>query len=400
VNSFYRRRLVRAFLVVLSTATLLAALAFLDRRSDEGLQAQLVARPDSASAAPAEGFTRAEGPQPFTFPEDHGPHPDFQTEWWYYTGNLETESGRHFGYQLTFFRRALLPPDQRVERSSDWATDQVYLAHFTLTDVSAGRFQAFERFARGAAGIAGAQSPPYRVWLQDWSVEQVDAGAGQLGVYRLRAAEQRVSLDLLLTDTKGPVLQGERGYSRKGPEPGNASYYISQTRLATEGTVRVGGESFAVSGLSWMDHEFSTSALSQGQVGWDWFALQLIDGRELMVFHIRREDGSADPFSSGTLILQDGSTQHLQREDFRIVPQGTWRSPHTRADYPSGWRVTIPSAGLELEIEPYLADQELNVSYSYWEGAVRISGQSVEGPVEGNGYVELTGYAGSLAGEF
>jgi predicted secreted hydrolase len=384
---------------------LLAALALFNRRNDEGLKAQLVARPDAAAAAPVEGYARAEGPQPLVFPQDHGPHPDFQTEWWYYTGNLETESGRHFGYQLTFFRRALLAPDQRVDRASDWAADQIYLAHFTLSDVTAGRFQAFERFARGAAGIAGAQSPPYQVWLQDWSVEQVDAdviraGIDPDGVYRLRAAEQGISLDLLLTDTKGPVLQGERGYSRKGPEPGNASFYISQTRLASLGTVQAGGESFAVSGNSWMDHEFSTSALSEGQVGWDWFALQLDDGSELMVFHIRRADGSADPFSSGTLILPDGNTQHLSREDFQIDPQGTWRSPHTGAEYPAGWRVAVPAAGLSLEIEPYLADQELNVSYSYWEGAVRISGQSGGLPVGGSGYVELTGYAGSLEGEF
>lgn len=401
MNSNYRRkRLIHAILVAISAAALLGALAILNQRDGEELRARLVALPDSAAAAPAEGFARADGPQPLTFPEDHGPHPDFQTEWWYYTGNLETDNGRHFGYQLTFFRRALLPPTQRVERASDWAADQVYLAHFALTDVSAGRFQAYERFARGAAGIAGAQSPPYRVWLQDWSVEQVEAVAGQPDVYRLRASEQGVSLDLLLTDIKGAVLQGERGYSRKGPQPGNASFYISQTRLVSEGFVQAGGERFAVSGLSWMDHEFSTSALSAGQVGWDWFALQLSDGRELMVFHIRREDGSPDPFSSGTLILEDGRTQLLRREDFRIEPLDTWRSPHSGAEYPSGWRVTVPTVGLVLEVEPYLADQELNLSYTYWEGAVRISGQSAEGPLEGNGYVELTGYSGSLEGEF
>jgi predicted secreted hydrolase len=282
-----------------------------------------------------------------------------------------------------------------VERASDWGTDQVYLAHFTITDVSAGRFQAFERFARGAAGIAGAQSPPYRVWLEDWSVEQVGED-----LYRLQAAEGEARLELLLTDTKGPVLQGERGYSRKGPEPGNASFYISQTRLASEGTIQVGGGSFTVTGQSWMDHEFSTSALSEGQVGWDWFALQLNDGSELTVFHIRRADGGADPFSSGMLVLPDGSTRLLTREDFQIDPDGAWRSPHTGAEYPAGWQVAVPSAGLSLQVEPYLADQELNVSYSYWEGAVRISGESSAGPVEGSGYVELTGYAGSIEGEF
>jgi predicted secreted hydrolase len=394
MNGFFTGRKARAILF-LGAVLLLAALVILDRRDGEGLGARLVARPEPASAAPVEGFARAEGPQPLVFPEDHGPHPDYQTEWWYYTGNLETADGRHFGYQLTFFRRALLPPDQRVDRLSEWGTDQVYLAHFTLTDVAAGRFQAFERYARGAAGIAGAQSPPYRVWLQDWSVEQTGPDE-----YRLQASEGDIHLDLLLSDTKGPVLQGDQGYSRKGPEPGNASFYISQTRLASRGTVQVAGETFDVQGSSWMDHEFSTSALSAGQVGWDWFALQLDDGSELMVFHIRRDDGSPDPFSSGTLVQPDGSTRHLSQEDFKIETAGSWRSPHTGADYPSGWRVTIPSAGLSLEIEPYLADQELNVSYSYWEGAVRIAGQAGGKPVQGSGYVELTGYAGSIEGEF
>jgi predicted secreted hydrolase len=395
VNPIFRRRSIFIILLVLFAGASLAGLAIFNRSNGEGLKAELVRRPVAAAAAPAEGFARAEGPQGLAFPKDHGPHPDFQTEWWYYTGNLEAEDGRHFGYQLTFFRRALLPPDQRVERASDWGTDQVYLAHFTITDVSAGRFQAFERFARGAAGIAGAQSPPYRVWLEDWSVEQVGED-----LYRLQAAEGEARLELLLTDTKGPVLQGERGYSRKGPEPGNASFYISQTRLASEGKIQVGGGSFTVTGQSWMDHEFSTSALSEGQVGWDWFALQLNDGSELTVFHIRRADGGADPFSSGMLVLPDGSTRLLTREDFQIDPDGAWRSPHTGAEYPAGWQVAVPSAGLSLQVEPYLADQELNVSYSYWEGAVRISGESSAGPVEGSGYVELTGYAGSIEGEF
>jgi predicted secreted hydrolase len=377
----------------------MAALGSLVIQGQEApVQAELVRGPEGRAGEAeqgAEGYARAEGPQPLRFPEDHGAHPDFQTEWWYYTGNLESGDGRHFGYQLTFFRRALLPPDDRPARASHWATNQVYLAHFTLTDVAGERFQAFERYARGAAGLAGAQSPPFRVWLRDWSVEQVEPG-----LYRLRAAQEGVQLDLLLADTKGPVLQGERGYSRKGPEPGNASFYISQTRLETDGTVQTPAGSSRVSGLSWMDHEFSTSALSAGQVGWDWFALQLDNGYELMVFHLRREDGQVDPFSSGTLIAPDGSTQALSRDDFTIETLARWQSPHTGADYPAGWRVSIPAAGLDLAIEPYLADQELNVSYSYWEGAVRIQGEQAGQAVSGNGYVELTGYAGSITGEF
>ncbi len=351
-----------------------------------------------AQAAPADvsGFARADRPRPFVFPADHGPHDDTQTEWWYYTGNLTAETGEHFGFQLTFFRRALTPPDQRVQRDSAWGTDQVYMAHFALTDVNGGQHDSFERLARGAAGIAGAQAEPYRVWLEDWEVTAEGVG----GSARLRAAAGEAMLDLVLTDLKSPVLQGDQGYSRKGPEPGNASYYVSRTRIASEGTVTSRGKTFRVAGLSWMDHEWSTSALGAEQAGWDWFSIQLDDDTELMVFQLRRADGSVDGFSSGTLIAADGATQTLAPGDFQIQPTGRWRSPHTGAAYPSGWTLTVPAADLRLEITPWLADQEMQVSYTYWEGAVRVTGTSGPKAVQGNGYVELTGYAGSMQGEF
>ena len=291
-------RLTRTLLVLsvvaLVSAGVWAGWRTLSRRTEPAVRSQIVAPiPDIA------GFARADGTRPFDFPADHGPHLDFQTEWWYYTGNLETADGRAFGYQLTFFRRALIPPGDRQQRASDWAADQVYMAHFAVTDVAENDHRAFERFSRGAAGLAGGSSPPYRVWLEDWRVEQNGEDAD---VVRMVAAEGDVALDLQLIDRKGPVLQGERGYSRKGPDPGNASYYYSQTRLDTTGTVRIRQTSFDVAGWSWMDHEFSTSALAPNQVGWDWFALQLNDGSELMVFQIRRSDGTIDPFSSGTII--------------------------------------------------------------------------------------------------
>jgi predicted secreted hydrolase len=361
---------------------------------------QLQARLIVAADEPA-GYLRAEGPLPLEFPEDHGPHPDYQTEWWYYTGNLKAEDGRHFGYQLTFFRRALVPPELRAERSSEWAADQAYMAHFALTDVAGGRYQAFERFSRGAAGLAGAQASPFRVWLEDWSVEEMGRDT-----VRMRAAQrdagsgQRVAIDLVLTDLKGPVLQGDQGYSAKGPQPGNASYYYSMTRLATSGTVEAGGTTFAVAGLSWMDHEFSTSGLAADQVGWDWFSLQLDDGSELMLFELRKEDGTIDTFSSGTFIASDGSTRHLSRDEFEIRVEDTWRSPQTGATYPAAWTIEVPSLELVLDIVPHLADQELIVSYAYWEGAVRMEGQRAASPVHGDGYVEMTGYAGSMQGQF
>lgn len=343
----------------------------------------------------AEGFERAYQPIPLEFPADHGSHPGYLTEWWYYTGNLDTVSGQHFGYQLTFFRRALIPPTERTNRSSAWATDQIYLAHFALTDVSANKFHAYERFARGAAGLAGATSPPFKVWLHDWKVEQISENE-----YQLHASEESLTLDLYLRDIKGPILNGNAGYSQKGNQPGNASIYISQTRLETNGTIQINQAKYDVTGLSWMDHEFSTSALSEDQVGWDWFSFQLDNGSEIMLFYLRKQDGSIDPFSSGTYIGPDGIPLHLTLNDFSIEVLDTWRSPHSKAEYPSRWRVQVPSMNIDLEVNPYIPDQELNLTFTYWEGAVNFQGVQNGETILGNGYVELTGYSGAFAGDF
>ncbi len=381
------------WIVVVLLGAAAIALLWQERR-----EPQVQARVQGAvQAADASGFARAAGPQPLSFPADYGPHPDFQTEWWYYTGNLAGEDGRHFGYQFTIFRRAMLPPDQRAERASDWNADQVYMGHFALTDVDGQRFHAFERLARGGADLAGAQAEPYEVWLEDWRVEDVP---GRPGVTRMQAAAGDVAIDFLLTDTKGPVLQGDQGYSQKGPDPGNASFYYSLTRLATEGTVSVGDSVYPVTGLSWKDHEYSTSALAPNQMGWDWFALQLDDGSELKAFHIRQDDGSIDPFSAGSFVDPDGAVTYLSRDDFQIEVDKTWRSPRSGGEYPTRWTLTVPSLDLRLELEPWLADQELNVSYNYWEGAVKVTGERAGQPVSGNGYVEMTGYAGSMQGQF
>ena len=365
-------------------------------RAPRQLGASLVA---AAAPGDASGFARADGPRPLAFPQDHGPHENFQTEWWYYTGNLTADTGERFGYQLTFFRRALLPPEQRASRPSAWAAEQVYMAHFALTDAAGGEHHSFEKLGRGAAGLAGAQAVPFRVWLDDWLVEETTGGSNGSPA-RLRASAEDISLDLTLRDLKGPILQGDRGYSRKGPEPGNASYYYSLPRIATSGTVTVGDQTFKVDGLSWMDHEFSTSALGVDQAGWDWFSLQLDDGSDLMVFQLRRADGSLDPFSSGTLIAPDGSTRALGPGDFGLETTAQWRSPRTGVTYPSGWVLTVPAVDLRLTITPLLADQEMNVSYAYWEGAVKTDGAVGGKPVSGNGYMELTGYAGSMQGQF
>lgn len=335
-----------------------------------------------------EGFERAYAPRPFHFPEDHGPHPGFRTEWWYWTGNLQTQDGRAFGYQFTLFRSALAP--EAPERASAWGTRQVYLGHFTISDVKGGRFHASERFSRAALGLAGAQAEPFRVWLEDWQVKAVDGGVFPL---RLSATAGGVSLELTLEEGKPPVLQGKDGLSQKGPEPGNASYYYSLTRMPSRGTVTVDGQAYPVTGASWMDREWSTSALGPNQVGWDWFSLQLSDNTELMYYQLRRTDGSADPFSSGTFVPASGAPVHVTREDVRVEVLDTWKSPGSGATYPAKWRLSVPSQQVELTLTPLLADQELPVSFRYWEGAVRLEGTHAGQPVTGRGYVELTGYA-------
>ncbi len=350
-----------------------------------------------APMAPVEGqFARAEGLREFSFPLDHGPHPDFQTEWWYYTGNLETVEGRRFGYELTFFRRALTPQPESADDGSDWRANQVYLAHFALSDIETQEFHYQENISRGAAGLAGSKGAPvYEVWLEDWSVREVGAGR-----YTLNANSEGYGLELELTDLKGPILQGDRGYSQKGSENGNASYYISQTHLESSGKLRIGEEIWDVNGLSWMDHEFSTSALSAGQVGWNWFAIQLDDGSELMLFTLQRENGSLDPFNAGTIIKTDGTTHALGSADFKIDVRETWRSPHSGAEYPDEWVITIPNEEIRLNVKSLMPDQELNTFITYWEGAVEIQGERNGVPVSGFGYVELTGYAQSMQGKF
>ncbi len=344
----------------------------------------------SGGEASTAGFARATEPGALAFPDAFGPHPAYQTEWWYYTGNVETAEGRPFGYQFTIFRRSLVP-DAPTRRSA-FAAQSVYMAHFTVTDGAAAGFYENERFQRGGAGVAGAQAEPYRVWLDDWSVEEV--GPDQ---YRLRARADEVAVDFTLRSLKPPALHGLAGLSPKSAERGNASYYYSQTRLDTAGTVTVRGEPFAVSGLSWKDHEYGTSSLADNAVGWDWFSLQLSDGRELMFFQIRTAEGGIEPASSGSLVLADGSVRPLARDEVRIEVLDTWESPETGGRYPSRWQLSVPSEGIELTLVPLIPDQELNVSAVYWEGAVRAEGTVRGAPLEARGYVELTGYAGSRA---
>ena len=334
-----------------------------------------------------EGFARALAPRDFVFPPDHGPHPEFRTEWWYYTGNLVAENSRRFGYQLTFFRTALTP--QPPDRDSNWATNQVYMAHLALTDVGRQNFHHFERFSRGSLGLAGAKAEPFQVWLEDWSAT---GGPGEPFTMKLKAQQDGVAIELLLESLKPVVLQGQNGLSQKSASPGNASYYYSMTRLQTSGVVQVAGESFQVNGTSWLDREWSTSALGEDQVGWDWFSLQLDDQRELMYYQLRLRDGRPDPMSSGVLVGAAGATRRLKPENIEISVLEHWQSETSGAKYPAKWRIDLLEEKLSLEISPLVSDQELQTTIRYWEGAVAVQGKQENTQVTGHGYVEMTGY--------
>lgn len=327
------------------------------------------------------------------FPRDLGPHNDFQTEWWYYTGNLETADGRLFGYQLTFFRRALSPPGKAVAGTdaASWRSAQIFSAHFALSDITDGAFYPTERFSREAVGLAGATAQPYAVWLEDWSVRQTEDNA-----VALDARTQGTAVHVKLTQTLPPVLQGDDGLSVKSGQRGNASYYYSLVRQQTQGTVTINGKDFAVTGLSWGDHEYSTSALGADDAGWDWFSLQFENGTALMICQIRKKDGRVSPFSNGSFIARDGAVTHLALSDWRLETTDTWTSRESGATYPVGWKLDIGRLGLKLAGVALLRNQELRLSTTYWEGAAAFAGQVQNAPIKGRGYVEMTGYSRAL----
>jgi predicted secreted hydrolase len=340
-----------------------------------------------------EGYARATGLRKFEFPRDHGPHPRYRIEWWYFTGNLANGDGRRYGFQFTLFRRAVSPspPDS----ASPWSTNQIYLAHAALVDVTAGSFQYDERFARGALGLAGVESEPFRAWLEDWQVEEVPSPQQCRECFQVRIAVQASSfaLDLSLRNTKPPVLHGREGLSAKGHRPGNASYYYSHSRLDTSGTIRQGRFSHLVRGSSWFDHEWSTSSLEPEQSGWDWFALQLDDSTEIMLFRLRHRSDPAADYLYGSYVDPDGQLTPLKGDDFRIRIEKSWRSPRSGATYPAAWRISLPQLDIVLNVRPRLADQEMQTSFRYWEGAVDVRGERDGTVIAGEGYVELTGYA-------
>jgi len=359
------------------------------------------------------GFERALAPVPLEFPRDHGPHPRFRSEWWYFTGILQTPAQvaprRRFGYQLTIFRQGLQPDP--APRASAWATGNIYMGHLAISDLDGApgrpRFHAYQRFARDGLALAGARAAPFEVWVDDWRVAGPADGTATFPLtLRARAAVgdqmgdapgpspaiPEASLELVASAGRGPILQGERGLSRKGPGPGNASYYHSFTRLPTQGTLTLDGQSFPVSGTSWLDREWSTSALDAAVVGWDWSGLRLDDGRDVMVYKLRTAAGAAAAESRATLIDPDGRTHLFGPDAFTLAPLGQWRSADGEARYPADMRLQIPAASVDLTITPLLADQELLLAVRYWEGAVAVAGVDEGRAVSGSGYLELTGY--------
>jgi predicted secreted hydrolase len=324
----------------------------------------------------------------YQFPRDHFNHPDYRTEWWYYTGNVKASDGRRFGFELTFFRQGVT---RDPARNGVWDLRDVYFAHLALSDLDRGKFYHSERSNRSGPGIAGVSESDGRIWNGNWEIRW--QGDDQ----KLQAIDDRFALHLVMHSEKPPVIHGENGVSQKGQNAGEASHYISLTRLATSGSIDLNGAKLDVTGIAWMDHEFFTDQLEQDQAGWDWLSLQLDDKTEVMIFHLRRKDGSIDPHSAGTYIDTSGKTISLDSKDFVLHPDGdTWTSPETRATYPIHWKIEIPRLKIELDATTPLASQELvtqgKFAPTYWEGAITLNGTRGGKPLAGVGYLEMTGY--------
>lgn len=363
---------------------------------------------------PSGGFARVHRKKDFIFPEDHGPHLKYKHEWWYFSGNLHTDLGRRFGYQLTIFRIglksefSLANTSRAAKKSKDvyqskWRSNHVYMAHFAVTDISEKRFYPFQKISRGNIGLAGSQyytNPDPRIdennlklWVDNWSVESLSDSVFPL---RIKASSGDVSINLAITQSKPVVLNGYEGMSLKGSETGNASYHYSIPRLETQGEIELEGFKHKVKGKSWFDREWFTSAFTNAITGWDWFAIQLEDDREIMIYYLRNQDNAKTKHSGGTIIERDGKYKKLDANDITMVVKGYWKSQKTGISYPAGWKIAIPSHSIEMLITPLVEDQELDFIPRYWEGAVRVSAVDQSGnrrkPVTGFGYVELVGY--------
>ena len=327
----------------------------------------------------------------YEFPRDHHAHPEFKTEWWYLTGNLEAEDGRQFGYQLTFFRQGVRRGEKAQTR---FAVDDIKLAHFAITDIGEGKFRHAQKVSRGSFGEAGFSDGNQIAWIDDWELRLVGDGK-----FAIEAKEKDFALKLDLHARKPAVIHGENGISQKSAGEGRASHYYSFTRLESTGTMTLAGEQIPVRGWSWFDQEWASNQLTEEQTGWDWFSAQFDDGSELMLFQLRLRQGGRDPYSHGTWIGTDGQTVAVKNNDFELLPGRAWKSDETGGEYPVEWRLKIPKLGLQLDVVAAMDSQELVLKpIAYWEGSVRVSGSRNGEATSGRGYLEMTGYAGGIVG--
>lgn len=337
----------------------------------------------------AQDYTIAAPGYHYQFPRDHFNHPDYRTEWWYYTGNLKAADGHRFGFELTFFRQGV----SRDANASVWSMRDLYMAHLALSDISGGRFYHTERVNRAGPGIAGVDERTGLIWNGNWQVKLNEQRQ------TLRGIDERFGIQLEMKPAKPPVIHGRDGISQKAEGAGHASHYISFTRLMTSGSIELNGATYKVDGTSWMDHEFFSESLDASESGWDWLSLQLEDNTEIMLYRLRHKDGSVDPNSSGTYVDAQGRSVYLSARDFTISPEGTsWTSAKTKGTYPVRWHVSIPEFGLVMEVTTPLADQELagSIGPSYWEGAIDIMGKRGGNALRGVGYLEMTGYSSAI----
>ncbi|MBA3961193.1 MAG: carotenoid 1,2-hydratase [Chthoniobacterales bacterium] len=328
----------------------------------------------------------------YEFPRDHHLHSDFKTEWWYFTGNLTNGSGRRLGYELTFFRQGIRPPNERGGTTSYFVVDDLKFAHFTVTDPAGKTFLFQQKTSRGSFGEGGFGEGARLAWIDSWRLTMNADGS-----FDLAADLSAADMQLHLVPLKAPVIHGTNGISEKAAGEGHASCYYSITRLRTTGQMHLHDERWAVTGESWFDHEWATNQLAPGQAGWNWVSAQFDDGSELMLYQMRLTNGRIDPVSSGTLVRADGSSVSLTSADFQMTPLGFWKSETTQANYPIGWKIVVPREQLEFTIRPVLSDQELVLPpITYWEGAYDIAGTRSGKSLGGHGYLELTGYAAPL----
>jgi predicted secreted hydrolase len=361
---------------------LIISISACDSSDQDKLQTSSLSVSRVMSSTPDPGFSRADKVRNFEFPQDHAAHPDYATEWWYFTGNLKSTTNEQLGYQLTLFRIGLSP--EPIKTDSSWRSNQLYMGHLAVSDIDQRQHYSDEIFSREANGLAGAETFPLKIWLGPWSIQ---GGKNDLFPIHLSAANNEIAIDLSLnTSAKPLVLQGEQGLSQKGAEAGNASYYYSYTRLPTQGVISIGPRKLNVKGNSWFDREWSSSALSNDQQGWDWFSLQLDDQSEIMFYQLRDKQGHAQSFSDGVLVDRNGNSHKLTLQNTRLKPLSTWQNPQN-VSYPVSWSLKIPEHNIDILVEAAFEDQEMRHSVHYWEGAVVVSGSH-----SGKGYLELSGY--------